>query len=110
VCGGVGVAGEAVGVAFGGIGGAIEEAAHDVALGVGELGYERVDLRHVRRPGVGCPGGDRRREPFVRGCVAFLYGRTSADELEGADLRRALRRSRVRVPPLARGARRDSSA
>jgi hypothetical protein len=34
------------------------------AVGVGELGRERVDFRHVRRPGVGCPGGDRRREPY----------------------------------------------
>jgi hypothetical protein len=40
-------------------------------------------------------------ERFLRGYVAFVYGRTNADELEGAsaDLRRALRRSRVRVPP-----------
>ena len=49
---GVGVSGEAVGVAVGGVGGAFEEAAHDVALVVGELGCERVDLRHERRPGV----------------------------------------------------------
>ena len=42
---------------------------------------------------------------FLRGYVAFLYGRRDADELEGAsaNLRRALRRAR-RVPP-ARGAR-----
>jgi hypothetical protein len=40
-------------------------------------------------------------ERFLRGYVAFLYGRANPDELEGAsaDLRRALRRSRVRVPP-----------
>lgn len=40
-------------------------------------------------------------ERFLRGYVAFVYGRANADELEGAsaDLRRALRRSRVRVPP-----------
>jgi hypothetical protein len=40
-------------------------------------------------------------ERFLRRCVAFLYGRADADELEGlsADLRRSLRRSRVRVPP-----------
>jgi hypothetical protein len=40
-------------------------------------------------------------ERFLRGYVAFLYGRTHADELQGASaaLRRALRRSRVRVPP-----------
>jgi hypothetical protein len=40
-------------------------------------------------------------ERFLRRYVAFLYGRANADELEGAgaDLRRALRRSRVRVPP-----------
>jgi hypothetical protein len=38
---------------------------------------------------------------FLRGYVAFLYGRANADELEGvsADLRRSLRRSRIRVPP-----------
>ena len=38
---------------------------------------------------------------FLRGYVAFLYGRRDADELEGAsaDLRRSLRRARVRVPP-----------
>ena len=38
---------------------------------------------------------------FLRGYVAFLYGRRDADELEGAspDLRRALRRARIRVPP-----------
>jgi hypothetical protein len=37
---------------------------------------------------------------FLQGYVAFLYG-ANADKLEGAsaDLRRALRRSRVRVPP-----------
>ena len=40
-------------------------------------------------------------ERFLRGYVAFLYGRANADELQGAsaDLRRALRRSRIRVPP-----------
>lgn len=38
---------------------------------------------------------------FLRGYVAFLYGRANADDLQGAsaDLRRSLRRSRVRVPP-----------
>ena len=38
---------------------------------------------------------------FLRGYVAFLYGRREADELEGAsaDLRRAPRRARLRVPP-----------
>jgi hypothetical protein len=43
---------------------------------------------------------------FLRGYVAFLYGRRDANELEGAsaDLRRSLRRARVRVSP-ARGAR-----
>jgi hypothetical protein len=46
---------------------------------------------------------------FLRGYVAFLHGRLSADELEGAssDLRRALRRARVRVPP-ARAVRRPA--
>jgi hypothetical protein len=40
-------------------------------------------------------------ERFLRGYVAFLSGRANADELQGAsaDLRRALRRSRIRVPP-----------
>jgi hypothetical protein len=40
-------------------------------------------------------------ERFLRGYVAFLYGRANADDLRGAsaDLRRSLRRSRVRVPP-----------
>jgi hypothetical protein len=43
---------------------------------------------------------------FLRSYVAFLYGRRDADQLDGAsaDLRRSLRRARVRVPP-ARGAR-----
>jgi hypothetical protein len=43
---------------------------------------------------------------FLRGYVAFLYGRRDADELDGASarLRRALRRARLRVPP-ARGER-----
>ena len=43
---------------------------------------------------------------FLREYVAFVYGRRGADELEGAsaDLRRSLRRARVRVP-LARAAR-----
>jgi hypothetical protein len=38
---------------------------------------------------------------FLRGYVALLYGRANAEELErlSADLRRSLRRSRVRVPP-----------
>jgi hypothetical protein len=38
---------------------------------------------------------------FLRSYVAFVYGRANADELEGptADLRRSLRRARVRVPP-----------
>jgi hypothetical protein len=46
---------------------------------------------------------------FLHGYVAFLYGRATADELEGAgsDLRRALRRARVRVPP-ARAERRPA--
>ena len=45
-------------------------------------------------------------ERFLRRYVAYLYGRGSADELEGAtrELRRVLRRARVRVPP-ARAAR-----
>jgi hypothetical protein len=45
-------------------------------------------------------------ERFLNGYVAFLYGHRSAAELEGAsgELRRALRRARVRVPP-ARAAR-----
>jgi hypothetical protein len=40
-------------------------------------------------------------ERFLRSYVAFLYGRGSVDELEGAtsELRRVLRRARVRVPP-----------
>jgi hypothetical protein len=40
-------------------------------------------------------------ERFLRGYVAFVYDRANAGELEGAsaDLERALRRSRVRVPP-----------
>jgi hypothetical protein len=57
-------------------------------------------------------GAGARREPsithardagvrFLRSYVAFVYGRANAHEIEGAsaDLRRALRRSRVRVPP-----------
>ena len=45
-------------------------------------------------------------ERFLRRYVAYLYGRGSADELKGAsrELRRVLRRARVRVPP-ARAAR-----
>jgi hypothetical protein len=45
-------------------------------------------------------------ERFLRRYVAYLYGHRSADELEWAtrELRRALRRARVRVPP-ARAAR-----
>ena len=45
-------------------------------------------------------------ERFLNGYVAFLYGRGSVDELEGAtrELRRELRRARLRVPP-ARAAR-----
>ena len=48
----------------------------------------------------------RRARAFCVSYVAFLYGRRDADELEGAsaDLRRSLRRARVRVPP-ARAAR-----
>jgi hypothetical protein len=45
-------------------------------------------------------------ERFLGRYVAYLYGRGSADELKGAtrELRRVLRRARVRVPP-ARAAR-----
>ena len=45
-------------------------------------------------------------ERFLRSYVPFLYGRGRADELKGAsrELRRTLRRARVRVPP-ARAAR-----
>ena len=45
-------------------------------------------------------------ERFLNGYVAFLYGRGSVDEIEGAtrELGRVLRRARVRVPP-ARAAR-----
>ena len=45
-------------------------------------------------------------ERFLKRYVAFLYGRGSADELEDAtlELRRGLRRARLRVPP-ARAAR-----
>jgi hypothetical protein len=48
---------------------------------------------------------------FLRGYVAFLYGRAAVDELDGAstNLRRALRRARVRVPP-ARAERRPAIA
>lgn len=60
-----------------------------VVIGAGARREPSItDARHV---------GER----FLRGYVAFLYGRANADELQGlsADLRRALRRSRVRVPP-----------
>jgi len=60
-----------------------------VVIGPGAHGEPSItEARHV---------GER----FLRRCVAFLYGRANADELVGAstDLRRALRRSRVRVPP-----------
>jgi hypothetical protein len=45
-------------------------------------------------------------ERFLRRYVAYLYGRGSVDELEGAtrELRREMRRARLRVPP-ARAAR-----
>ena len=45
-------------------------------------------------------------ERFLNGYVAFLYGRVGVDELEVAtrELRRELRRARLRVPP-ARAAR-----
>jgi hypothetical protein len=45
-------------------------------------------------------------ERFLNSYVAFLHGRVGVDELEGADreLRRELRRARLRVPP-ARAAR-----
>ena len=45
-------------------------------------------------------------ERFLNGYAAFLYGRGSVDELEDAtrELRRELRRARLRVPP-ARAAR-----
>jgi hypothetical protein len=45
-------------------------------------------------------------ERFLNAYVAFLYGRGGVDQLEGASrqLRRELRRARVRVPP-ARAAR-----
>jgi hypothetical protein len=45
-------------------------------------------------------------ERFLNGYVAFLYGRGSVDEIEGAtrELGRVLRRARVWVPP-ARAAR-----
>jgi hypothetical protein len=40
-------------------------------------------------------------ERFLNSYVAFLYGRGGVDQLEGAtrELRRELRRARVRVPP-----------
>jgi hypothetical protein len=60
-----------------------------VVIGAGTRG--EPSIAHARDVGV----------RFLRGYVAFLYGRANADELVGAsaDLRRALRRSRVRVPP-----------
>jgi hypothetical protein len=60
-----------------------------VVIGAGAR--EEPSIAHARHLGV----------RFLRGYVAFLYGRADADELEGAsaDLRRSLRRSRVRVPP-----------
>jgi hypothetical protein len=47
------------------------------------------------------PGAREAGQRFLRGYVAFLYGRRDADELDGASahLRRALRRARLRVPP-----------
>src|SRR4051812_25487581 len=56
--------------------------------GATSLGFARAGAREA---------GQR----FLRGYVAFLYGRRDADELDGAsaDLRRSLRRARVRVPP-----------
>jgi hypothetical protein len=60
-----------------------------VVIGAGTRG--EPSIAHARDAGV----------RFLRGYVAFVYGRASADELQAAsaDLRRALRRSRVRVPP-----------
>jgi hypothetical protein len=55
----------------------------------------------------GAPTGSAREagERFLRGYVAFLYGRAGTAELKGAtgDLRRGLRRSHRRVPPARAG-------
>jgi uncharacterized protein DUF6459 len=60
-----------------------------VVIGAGARG--EPSIAHARDVGV----------RFLRGYVALLYGRAKVDELEGlsADLRRSLRRARVRVPP-----------
>jgi hypothetical protein len=79
----------------------------------------RVLAAPARRSSVDSPpvvlGGATRRdaaltdarnvgERFLRTYAAFLYGHTSAAALEGAsaDVRRALRHSRLRVPPARR--------
>jgi hypothetical protein len=60
-----------------------------VVIGAGARG--EPSIAHARDVGV----------RFLHGYIAFLYGRANTDDLEGlsADLRRALRRARVRVPP-----------
>jgi hypothetical protein len=60
-----------------------------VLIGAGARG--EPSIAHARDAG----------ERFLRSYVGFIYGRANAGELEGlsADLRRSLRRSRVRVPP-----------
>jgi hypothetical protein len=67
----------------------VDSSAPVVVIGAGARG--EPSITHARDAGV----------RFLRGYVAFVYGRASADELEGlsADLRRSLRRARVRVPP-----------
>jgi hypothetical protein len=65
-----------------------------------------VVLGGAPRSGFARAGAREAGQRFLRGYVAFLYGRRRDDELQGAsaDLRRSLRRARLRVPP-ARAAR-----
>jgi hypothetical protein len=74
----VGIPGEAVGVALGGVGSALEKPAYDHALAVGELGNDGVDVRDERRPRVGGPAGNSRREPYD-GAAAIARMRVTAD-------------------------------
>jgi hypothetical protein len=73
------------------------------ASGAGESSHPSPEVVLHGGPLLGSARAGAREagQRFLRGYVAFLYGRRDADELNGASahLRRALRRARLRVPP-----------
>lgn len=75
---GVSVTRKTVGVTLGGVRGAFEETADELALLIRQPGRLRIDLRHEGRPGIGSPRRDAGSEPHDRAAAVAWIG-VSAD-------------------------------